>query len=217
MSLYYGCETKIVRRVNPYPVASDEELVLRTLMGDTAAYDELVLRFRPGAVLVAEQVLGSRWAAEDVAQDALFQAYRALPTLADPAKFPAWLRAIARHRALRVATGERRSEAAAPELFERPLLGSDAALDPSEAAERNEDRASVRALVAELPRDFHTVLLLHYWEQWPLARIARFLSLPVATVKWRMYRGRKLLLRRLAPASNECKEDVDDPATSQCQ
>ena len=212
MSLYYGHfarkgghETKTVRRTNPYPIASDEELVRRALMKDQAAYDELVRRFRPGLVLFAEQVLGSRWAAEDVAQDALLQAYRSLPTLANPAKFPAWLRAIARHRALRVAAGERRREVATPEPLERLPPASIAPLEPSEAAERNEDRASVRALVAKLPGDFYTVLLLHYWEQWPLARIAQFLSLPMPTVKWRLYRGRKLLFRQLV---RDTKEDV---------
>src|SRR5919198_352140 len=122
MSLYYGCATENGEAVNPYPIASDEELVLRTLLGERAAYDELVHRFRPGVVLVAEQVLGSRWEAEDVAQDALLQAYRALPTLAEPAKFAAWLRAIARHRAIRVASSQRRTVAADPELLERLAL-----------------------------------------------------------------------------------------------
>jgi RNA polymerase sigma-70 factor (ECF subfamily) len=178
--------------------------VQRTLRGETATYDELVRRFRPGVVLVAEQVLGSRWAAEDVAQDALVQAYRALPTLADPAKFPAWLRAIARHRALRVAMGERQVAVASPEVFEQHGLGSALAavaadpVDPAEVAECNEERASVRALVTQLPGEFRTVLLLHYWEQWPLARIAQFCALPLPTVKWRLYRGRQLLLRHLA-------------------
>jgi RNA polymerase sigma-70 factor (ECF subfamily) len=183
--------------VNPYPIASDEELVLRTLLGDRAAYDELVRRFRPGVVLVAEQVLGSRFAAEDVAQDALLQAYRALPTLAEPAKFAPWLRAIARHRALRVAISQRRAATADPELLERSPLVADSDLDPYEEAARRADRMTVRAMVGELPPEFATVLILHYWEQWPLARITEFLSLPIATVKWRMYRGRRLLFCRL--------------------
>lgn len=64
-------------------------------------------------------------------------------------------------------------------------------------AARDADRATVRTLVAELPPEFSEVLILHYWEQWPLARIAEFLAIPLATVKWRMYRGRRLLFCRL--------------------
>src|SRR5436190_12796771 len=40
--------------------------------------------------------------AEDVVQEALLAAWTALPTLAEPARFPGWLRGIVRHHALHV-------------------------------------------------------------------------------------------------------------------
>src|SRR4030095_1828529 len=44
--------------------------------------------------------------AEDVAQDALLLAFKALPTIEEPSRFAAWLSAITRHRALRFSQSE---------------------------------------------------------------------------------------------------------------
>ena len=68
---------------------SDEELVVGALLGDLGAFDELVYRFRRAVVLVAQQITGSRDTAEDVAQDTFLIAFKALPQLKAPAKFPA--------------------------------------------------------------------------------------------------------------------------------
>src|SRR5262245_36610972 len=97
-----------------FPLISDEELVIGALLGDLGAFDELVRRFRGAVVAVAEGVLGSRELALDVAQEALLLAFKALPQLDDPARFPAWLCAITRNRARRVGAADRRSEPTAP-------------------------------------------------------------------------------------------------------
>src|SRR5690348_12007404 len=90
--------------ITPHRQATDEQLVLAALVGGIAAFDELVRRYRAAIILVAEHVIGSRAAAEDVAQEVFLLAFKALPSLDEPAKFAGWLRAIARHRAQRVAT-----------------------------------------------------------------------------------------------------------------
>jgi RNA polymerase sigma-70 factor (ECF subfamily) len=76
----------------------DDVLVVAAILGDLAAFDQLVLRYRAAVVRVAQGVVG-REHAEDVAQDALLLAFKALPSIEDPRKFPAWLSAITRHRA----------------------------------------------------------------------------------------------------------------------
>ncbi len=79
-----------------FPQTSDEALVLAALLGDLAAFDEIVRRFRGAVVAVAEQVLDSREVAEEVAQDSLLLAFKALPQLEDLSKFAGWLYAITR-------------------------------------------------------------------------------------------------------------------------
>src|SRR5262249_60596643 len=78
----------------------DEVLVLAAIVGDLQAFDQLVLRYRPAAVRLAQSIVG-REHGEDVAQDGLLLAFKALPSIEDPRKFAAWLSAIVRHRAWR--------------------------------------------------------------------------------------------------------------------
>src|ERR671938_380707 len=78
----------------------DEVLVVAAMLGDLSAFDELCARYRAAVVRAGQAVVG-RADAEDVAQDALLSAFKALPTLEAPSKFAAWLAAITRHRAFR--------------------------------------------------------------------------------------------------------------------
>ena len=51
---------------------------------------------------------------------------------------------------------------------------------------------------AALGGDYQVVLRLRYWEEWSVAQIASFLSLPVTAIKWRLHYGREVLRRRLS-------------------
>src|ERR1044071_660951 len=78
----------------------DEVLVIAAILGNLEAFEELVVRYRPAVVRVA-RTIGGADDAEDVAQDSLLLAFKALPGIEEPRKFGAWLSAITRHRALR--------------------------------------------------------------------------------------------------------------------
>src|ERR1700752_4683600 len=83
----------------------DEVLVIAAILGNLEAFEELVLRYRSAVVRLARTIVGADYA-EDVAQDALLLAFKALPGIEEPRKFPAWLSAITRHRALRFSKSE---------------------------------------------------------------------------------------------------------------
>src|SRR5919205_1075426 len=98
----------------------DEVLVVAAMLGDLSAFDDLCARYRVAVVRMAQSIVG-RADAEDVAQDALLIAFKALPTLEAPAKFAAWLAAITRHRALRFTRQERAHQTRRVELDEALL------------------------------------------------------------------------------------------------
>src|SRR5262245_17265757 len=78
-------------------------LVLRCQAGDEAAFAALVGEYGPRLRYYLRRLLGGRGAeAEDVLQDVWLDVYRAVPRLADPTAFPAWLYRIARDRAARL-------------------------------------------------------------------------------------------------------------------
>ena len=75
------------------------------------------------------------------------------------------------------------------------------------------DADAVRAAVAELDEPLRTVVVLHYFEDMDVSEIARLTESPIGTVKFRMYKARKVLADRLAQtffrqnASNTMKEE----------
>ena len=184
---------------------SDEEVTRVAQLGSLEAYDELVRRFRGAVLMVARQFLDSRQVAEDVAQEAFVLAFQGLAQLQDPAKFPGWLYAITRHRARRVGPREVRHQPTEDSVLERLMAGpqDDHAPDPLEAVMEAETQAAIQTLLADLSPEIRTVMHLFYYEQMPTARIATFLSLPLTTVKWRLFAGRKQLSRPISELLEE--------------
>src|SRR5215467_1529254 len=83
----------------------DELLVVAAILGNLEAFEQLVVRYRPAVVRLARTIVGADYA-EDVAQDSLLLAFKALPSIEEPPRFAAWLSAITRHRALRFSKNE---------------------------------------------------------------------------------------------------------------
>lgn len=185
----------------------DEDLVVASLLGEIAAFDVLVLRYRPAVLAAVSRQISRRGLAEDICQEAFLLAFKALPQLADRSRFPAWLHMIARRQAIRFNRGETR--ASHTPLDELILEHSEVLADPGwDALERQEEQASVRQAMAALPAEFQIVLALRYWSEMPLERIAAFLGLPLSTVKWRLHRARELMRARLIATQAEPADRV---------
>jgi RNA polymerase sigma-70 factor (ECF subfamily) len=179
----------------------DEILVVAAILGDLTAFDELVIRYRPAVIRTAQMIV-PRDDVEDVAQEALLLAFKALPSLEEPKKFPAWLHAITRNSAIRFLQRERRhndcvalDEAILEQVpaLNRPLPGDGADEELQDALD-------------SIPRDHAIALRLHFLDDMPLMRIAGFLGVSLATVKWRIYRG-KILLRAQFNALDRRREE----------
>jgi len=173
--------------------APDEVLVVAAIVGDLAAFDQLVLRYRAAVVRLAQSIVG-RDSAEDVAQDALLLAFKALPSIEEPRKFAAWLSAITRHRALRLGKSESTQKSRLLALDEVLIETLDALTQPF--VDRLEDD-EVRTALESVPADYALVLKLRFLDEMPLQRIAAFLGVPLSTVKWRLHQGKKLLRKQL--------------------
>jgi RNA polymerase sigma-70 factor (ECF subfamily) len=171
----------------------DELLVIAAILGNLEAFEELVLRYRPAVVRLARTIVGSLHA-EDVAQDALLLAFKALPTIDEPSKFAAWLSAITRHRAFRFSKSENAHEKKRVPLDEALLEKIEALATP--LTEKSEHKEMIQALDS-LPLDYALPLRLRFLDEMPLKRIAAFMGVPLSTVKWRLHHGKKLLRARV--------------------
>ncbi len=167
----------------------DELLVVAAILGNLDAFEQLVMRYRPAVVRLARSIVGTDYA-EDVAQESLLLAFKALPGIEEPHKFAAWLSAITRHRALRFEKSENKHLVKRVALDEALLEKIEALATP--LAEKERDEAMIKALDS-LPSDYAMPLRLHFLDDMPQNRIAAFMGIPLSTVKWRIHHGKKLL------------------------
>jgi len=172
----------------------DEVLVVASILGDLDAFDELASRYRAAVVRTAQAIVG-REDAEDVAQDALLLAFKALPSIEEPPKFAAWLSAITRHRALRFSKRERTHHAGRIDLDEFLLEQVQSLGQPFVASNGEDDE--LKLALENVPPDYALVLRLRFFDDMPLKRISAFLGAPLSTVKWRLHRGKQLLREQI--------------------
>jgi len=175
----------------------DELLVIAAILGNLEAFEQLVVRYRPAVVRLARTIVGTD-DAEDVAQDSLLLAFKALPTIEEPRRFAAWLSAITRHRALRFSKSERAQLSKRVPLDEALLEKIEALAKPLAEKERDDE---MLAAIDNLPADYAMPLKLRFLDEMPLKRIAGFMGVPLSTVKWRIHHGKKLLRAKVETTS----------------
>ncbi len=171
----------------------DEVLVMAAILGDLEAFEGLVLRYRAAVVRLAHMIVGHNYA-EDVAQDALLLAFKALPAIEDPSKFAAWLSAITRHRAFRFNKRESAQMSKRVGMDEVLIEKIDALARP---LTETSDNKEVMLALDNLPNDYALPLRLRFLDEMPLKRIAAFMGVPLSTVKWRLHQGKQLLREKL--------------------
>src|SRR5499427_4322926 len=71
--------------------ASDLSLVRRVQRGDKGAFDALVLKYQHKLVKLVMRYVRNPAEAEDIAQEAVIKAYRALPQYRDDSAYYPWL------------------------------------------------------------------------------------------------------------------------------
>ena len=175
----------------------DEVLVIAAILGNLEAFEELVVRYRPAVVRLARSIAGADYA-EDIAQDSLLLAFKALPGIEEPRKFPAWLSAITRHRAMRFSKSETAQMSKRVALDEALLEQIESLARPLVEKERDEEMISA---LESLPSDYAMPLRLRFLDEMPLKRIAAFMGIPLSTVKWRIHHGKKLLREKVETTS----------------
>ena len=175
----------------------DELLVIGAILGNLDAFEQLVVRYRPAVVRLARTIVGADHA-EDVAQDSLLLAFKALPSIEEPRKFAAWLSAITRHRAMRFGKSETAQSSKRVALDEALLEKVEALATP--LTDKHADQSMIEALDS-LPSDYSLPLRLRFLDDMPLKRIAAFMGVPLSTVKWRIHHGKKLLRAKVESTS----------------
>ncbi len=148
--------------------------------------------------------------AEDLVQDTMVKAFRAIDTFADGTDMRAWLLTILRRTRIdRARAAGRQVETVsidAGDLPDPPALDeiktfTESEQSPQEILDQFEDRRIVSAL-QDLPEEIRWTLLLVDVQQLDHAQTAAILDVPVGTIKSRAHRGRAMLRDKLADFVN---------------
>jgi RNA polymerase sigma-70 factor (ECF subfamily) len=163
----------------------DAELVSRARAGDARSFAVLCDRHRMRVWRIATSVAKGA-DAEDLAQEAVIRAFRALDSYLGQAPFGAWLTRIA----VNVAHDYHRSAwRRRVTLFERHPLEDEGGESAEGEVERRELQRRVRRAVAALPERQRIPIWLHFFEGFSIAEVARLENAPEATVRSRVRAG----------------------------
>jgi RNA polymerase sigma-70 factor (ECF subfamily) len=179
---------------------TDEELVARSIRGDTDSFNELILRWERPIYALAYRTIGREEDARDVCQETFLRAFRALPAFRGQAKFSSWLYRIALNLCRDWQRRERRAPVVqAPEGVDLRDLA--AAAEPSESIEdlvaRKDLSRAVERLMGSLPEEQRTAVILKEYHGLTFQEIADLVGCPLSTVKTRVYQGLSVLRRGL--------------------
>jgi RNA polymerase sigma-70 factor, ECF subfamily len=175
-------------------------------VSDKVSEDQFLEKHAEMVYNLSLRLVGNPADAEDLAQDALLRALRALPNFRGDSSHSTWLyritvntwknrvrsekrRGLWRTLSLNLFTGEDQDETP-------PFKSDEPALDAG--LETDETGAMVQKALMELDEDSRAIVVLREIEGQPYQAIAEALELPEGTVKSRLSRAREELRTKLA-------------------
>ena len=188
---------------------TDEELVAKSIGGDSDSFNELVLRWERPIYALAYRQIGREEDARDICQETFLRAFRALKGFRSEAKFSSWLYRIAINLSRDWMRRERRTPVVQPPE-DVDLMDLAAAREPSESIEdlvaRHDLSRAVEKAMALLPDDQRTAIVLKEYQGLTFQEIADLVDCPLSTVKTRLYQGLTVLRRELARGGTVVKK-----------
>jgi RNA polymerase sigma-70 factor (ECF subfamily) len=186
--------------------STDEELVARSISGDTESFNQLILRWERPIYALAYRTLGREEEARDICQETFLRAFRGLPRFKGQAKFSSWLYRIALNLCRDWIRRERRAPVIQPPE-DTDVLDLAVAAEPSESIEtlvaRRDLARHVEEAMARLPEEQRTAIVLKEYHGLTFQEIADLLGCPLSTVKTRLYQGLTVLRRELARTAGQ--------------
>ncbi len=157
---------------------SESQLLEKAKKNDSEAFGELVRRNQDFVYRTALGYLQDEESAKDITQDVFIKAYRGLPYFRDESQFATWLYKICKNQCLnlirhkKLESGERLKE------------------------EQSEDspiplKVRMKKLIANLNDEYRDIIMLRYYQDLTYDEIARYLDIPLSTVKIRLYRAKR--------------------------
>ena len=176
---------------------SDIELIEQVLVGNQAAYADLVKRHQRFVFTLAMRFAKSREDAEEIAQDCFIKAYRSLASFQRQSKFSTWLYSIVYTTAMTFLRKKRvDTDSIDDENTYIQVENQSSAYDVNNAENKSRSFYLNQAIEQLLPDDA-TIITLFYKGEQSLEEIGQALGMEAKTVKVKLFRARQRLKEKL--------------------
>ncbi|MGI6467573.1 MAG: sigma-70 family RNA polymerase sigma factor [Syntrophomonadaceae bacterium] len=184
------------------------DLIKEAKQGSLKSFEELVLLYQDRVYTHCVHLANNNYDAQDLAQDVFVQAFKNIRSFREEADFGTWLHRIAINLWINWCRKQKRAVMVS---LDEPLMYGDNELSRELAAsqesaleilERTELHEQVRQALNRLPPEYKAVLVLREMEGYSYEDIAGFLNCSLGTVKSRINRARKALLKEIKAGQN---------------
>ena len=152
--------------------------------------EELVNKYQKSLAAFIRKKIGDEDVVEELTQDILMAAYRALPTFNKKSSEFSFICGIAKHKI----TDYYRKKKLKTVLFSvNPIIEEIAedALTPERDVLKNELKEEIKKTMTELREDYEKILRLKYIDNWKSSQIASLMKISVKAVESRLIRARR--------------------------
>ena len=185
-------------------MALEEQLVKKSLQGDTVAFEELVFQYQNKIYALSYRYMGNEEDAYDMSQEAFLKAYRSLRSFKGDSSFGTWLYRVAtnvcldelRRRKRRIAALSLDEPLATREGDEVEKEIRDSALTPDLVYENKELATYIQNLLDQMKPEHKSAIVLRDVMDLTYEEMAEVLDCSIGTVKSRLSRARSALRKK---------------------
>lgn len=175
---------------------TEHQLWRNVIKGDTAAFEQLVVKYQSAVSAVAFSIIGDFSSSQDIAQETFWAAWKTREKLRDASRLGAWLCGIARN----MAKQWRRKKLRVGEIdnSSMPFEPTGSWEDPADRFISEEEESLVWKTLEQIPENYREVLVLYYRQGNSIEQVANALDLSNAAARQRLARGREMLRGRIS-------------------
>ncbi|MDD2509744.1 MAG: sigma-70 family RNA polymerase sigma factor [Syntrophomonas sp.] len=180
---------------------SDELLAEQALLGNIAAFEELVNRYKKSVFAIVYRITGHYQDAEDISQEVFFTLFEKLYQFDRQKKFSPWLHRIAVNTSISALRKKKNiinlnfDESFVSISFNKQSHFDTG--DPQLFMEREELRKEIGTAIMQLPESYRTVIALRYQMEFNNQEIADILGVSKDNIEVKVHRARMALRKRI--------------------